>query len=376
MKKYAIEEIYDLVGRDDRTASVTFIPGTASYQKFGAYVTVTFLYTQDEREKMDELAKQQGAHSGKVRAEYLVGDLTPELIKELQTTGIDADDILDIAYFHAKPKNTFHSQEVRTIKKIEIPLEIKPKGGDYDWIYGFTKKLITDGIGITPKQRNFYLAAKLIYEEAELTDDEKAEIYAEETQLREGVEWEYLQIKLMREEITAEETKRLGFLLSEKKKSDQAILDKYLQQVGSSMQKLVQANIDQAVTMLLMVQSFKEQKFNVMGKVPVYLDIDGFMHVYMRHVEEMKVNDRFEHKDNFQWATEDVFTVMKKVITSIDEEIQAFFIARPNTRYSRYGNQSVYFEGDYYTLHIELDGRISTFHKNRKKRTAAAEAAE
>ncbi len=62
---------------------------------------------------------------------------------------------------------------------------------------------------------------------------------------------------------------------------------------------------------------------------------------------------------------------MEKVITSIDNEIQAFFVAHPNTRYSRYGGQAVYFEGDYYTLHIEPSGRISTFHKNKKKAAIA-----
>jgi hypothetical protein len=59
---------------------------------------------------------------------------------------------------------------------------------------------------------------------------------------------------------------------------------------------------------------------------------------------------------------------MEKVIAAIDKEIQEFFEARPVSRYSRYGSQSVYFEGDYYTLHIEANGRISTFHKTRKNK--------
>jgi hypothetical protein len=87
----------------------------------------------------------------------------------------------------------------------------------------------------------------------------------------------------------------------------------------------------------------------------------------MRHVEEMQVTEHFEDKDNFQWDEEDVLTVMKKVVEDLNDEIQLFFLENPQKRYSRYGKQSAYFEGDYYTLHIEPNGRINTFHKNKKK---------
>jgi hypothetical protein len=93
----------------------------------------------------------------------------------------------------------------------------------------------------------------------------------------------------------------------------------------------------------------------------------------MRHVQEMKVNDHFEHKGNFQWDEEDVMTVMQHVVRSIDENIQLFFKDKPGKRYSRYGKESVYFEGDYYTLHIEASGRVNTFHKNRKDHEQVAE---
>jgi hypothetical protein len=58
----------------------------------------------------------------------------------------------------------------------------------------------------------------------------------------------------------------------------------------------------------------------------------------------------------------------------IDKEVQEHFMKNPGKRYSRYGQKAVYFEGDYYTVHIEPDGRISTFHKNRKRETTAEEA--
>ncbi|RZK09646.1 MAG: VWA domain-containing protein [Flavobacterium sp.] len=110
----------------------------------------------------------------------------------------------------------------------------------------------------------------------------------------------------------------------------------------------------------------KDVKLNAGGAKAIYLDVHSYLHIYMRHVEEMKVTDHFEHKDNFQWKEEDVFTVIKHVIQDANDDIQKFFVDKPDGRYSCYGGMSRYFEGDYYTFHIEKDGRLSTFHKNKK----------
>ena len=85
---------------------------------------------------------------------------------------------------------------------------------------------------------------------------------------------------------------------------------------------------------------------------------------YFYHVH---INKQFAHKSNFQWNEEDVLMVIEKVIEKIGDEIQEFFEKNPGKRYSRYSRKSVYFEGDYYTLHIEPTGAISTFHRTWKE---------
>jgi hypothetical protein len=144
------------------------------------------------------------------------------------------------------------------------------------------------------------------------------------------------------------------------------LLDKYLKETGSSLSKLSKENIDNATKLLIRIQVYKERHFNVVGKMPIYLDVDRYLHVHMRHVEEMKINKHFEHKSNILWAEEDVLIVVEKVIGKINSEIQEFSEKNPGKRFSRYGKQSVYFEGDFYTLHIEPNGSISTFHRNWK----------
>lgn len=67
---------------------------------------------------------------------------------------------------------------------------------------------------------------------------------------------------------------------------------------------------------------FKERRLNVIGKTPIYIDLDSFLHIYMRHVEEFKVTDHFEDKDNFQWEEDDVYGVMAINLT---KDLKAYY---------------------------------------------------
>jgi len=365
--KYTLEEIYHLVGREDKTAGVTFRVGSDAYNTYGNFQTLLFIYDQLERHALDKkLEANKYNSSGFVKAKYLGFELEKEKVEKLKTEGIHSDDIASILSFNFPPKNTFHSKEKRTITKLNIKLPPSKKGQDYDWMYGFKKQLIKDNIGLCPEERNFYLAAKRYYEKDQLTDEEKKEVYDQDTKMHDDVEWEFLSIKYQRKEINDVELKRLVQLIKIKEENSFQIIDKYLKKAGSSFSKLVKRNIDQATKIFINVSHYHQRRLNIVGKTPIYADIDSYLHIYLRHVEEMKVEKTYEDKDNFQWAEEDVFMVMGKIIEEINDEIQEHFLNKPGKRYSRYGKTSIYFEGDYYTFHIEPNGRISTFHKNRK----------
>jgi hypothetical protein len=363
---YTIEEIYCLVGKEDKTAGLTFKYESEAYNLYGSFISVVFIYNQYEREQMEHLVQViPFTQKGIIKAKYLEIELTSDKVDRLLNEGIYSGDIAEILYNQSSSVNTYHSIGKRQLTKIEIPIRIKPRGRDLNWMYGFSKKQNEDGIIQCPRERAFYLAGKLFYEPETLTVDENEEIFGN-GKLDDNVEWEFLKIKHIREEISNEENLRLCELYSKKKRENISKLDNYLKQAGSSLKKLSKENIDQAGELLLRVMHFKERRLNVMGKHPIYIDLDSFLHIYMRHVEEFQVNKHFEQKDNFQWNEEDVFNVMGHVIKYIDKEYQDFREKKPTQRFSKYGRQSIYFEGDYYTFHIESNGRISTFYKNKK----------
>lgn len=241
-----------------------------------------------------------------------------------------------------------------------------PQGRDLMWMYGYKKQLIEKGIGMYPEERAFYLALKFYFEKENINAGELSEIVENGT-MREDIRFQFLQIIHQTEQITPDEKKELATLYYKLKSERAKILDKYLIEAGSSLKKSSQLNLDQAIDLFIKVLHFKQRRLNVTGAKCIYMDLDSFLHIYMRHVEELKFNKHFEHKNNFQWNEDDVISVMQHVIRSIDEDVQKFVVNNPGKPYNRYGKNSVYFQGDYYTIHVEPDGRVSTFYKNRKE---------
>jgi hypothetical protein len=369
---HSLLNVYKLIGRDDKAGLLEFVSGSDAHQEYGDTLNVVLVYTQAEREELEAIiatGSTAANMTGCVKARYLGFDLPEEKRQKLLTTGVNTADINSIYYVNGPSVNTFHSEATRSVEPLVIPIQKLPKGGDYDWIYGFVKAQVAQGVGLTPHDRNFYLAAKLYFEPTAITLEEEAEM-RDGAALKSGIEAELLKLKEEREDITAEERERAGVLLKEHCNKCAAILEQALQDVGSSLPKLLKKSPEHATKLLVSVVMFEDRKLNVNGKIPIYLDLAGYLHVYMRHVKEMKVDKTFEHKDNFQWAEEDVLMVMQNVIKQVEDEVQIHFAQNPGKRYQRYGSQSVYYLGDYYNLYIEPDGRISTFFKSKKKRAA------
>lgn len=270
MEKYTLEEIYELVGKKDKTAHLTFIPGSEAYQNYGLSLSVVFVYNQYERQEMDEAVKTKPfSRNGYLKAKDLL-TFDKKVEQELLTTGICSDDILDISYFAADPVNTYHSQDTRTIKKIEIDAKPKANGGDLEWMYGFNAKMVREGIGLTPKERESYLAQKYYFEPNELTEEELLEMEGVRDSFRPEIRFHFLQIKIVRsEELTDEENLDAAQLIQDRINAKKNVLDQYLKEAGSSFVRLGRHDINQLAKLMYKVEKFKERRLNAMGKIPV-----------------------------------------------------------------------------------------------------------
>lgn len=368
--KYFIENIYEYVGREDRVATLSFFPESESYKLYGNHLTVVFQYSQKERLELDGRIKDKNIKSvGYTKAKYLGYDLAEDAVKQLSENGIYSEDIASLVTMYGFERNTFHSEEKRTIKTQIIKMTSRPKGGDYDWIYGFAKKQVKDGVDLSPNERALYLACKYYYEPSQLTEEEKTEMFCgSDGKIKETIEREYLAIKYHRQEITVDELKRHVKLYFSLTKERNKLLNKYLIQSGSSLKKLEAENKELANELKGKVLSFKDRSLNFGNKHSIFLDLDGYLHIFMRHVEEMKVNEHFAHKDNFQWNLDDVMTVIQHVVEIVNPEFQEHVENNKGNQFKKYRDQAVYFEGDYYAVYIAANGRLESLFKIKKSK--------
>ena len=99
----------------------------------------------------------------------------------------------------------------------------------------------------------------------------------------------------------------------------------------------------------------------------MYLSYPSFLHVYLRHVKELTVENQFSERDKFQLDEKDVLTTMKIVLQDLNNEYQNYKEQNPHNRFFRKGAMAYYFNGDYYDIDVLPDGQIGTFYKRIEK---------
>jgi hypothetical protein len=364
---YSLEDIYRIAGRDDKVAVLTFHQESEAFKSYGESLTVVFTYDIKEREALEKQFKENSNTKtfGNVKARPLVIHLEDQQTAALMKHGIYSKDIQFIFPSPWAAMNPYYKEEKRTLNKMEILIRTEPKGGDYDWMYGFERKLILNRVKLIPSTMELYLAMKLFFEPDKITEEEKLQIY-DNNVIRSSIERKLLEIKLEKEVSTEEEEQRFFELSKEYMNSNLEILKSELHRAGTNLSKLYTLNAGLFHHLLEGTYRYIPEQLNSFEGVPIYLDWKGYVHVFIRHVKEFVVGERFNDKDKLLWHPSDIIPVIKNVISQVDDEIQKFWQKNPTSRFSKYGAQSLYFEGDYYTFHVEADGRISTFHSIKK----------
>ena len=231
------------------------------------------------------------------------------------------------------------------------------------WIYEFLRRLKQDGVGLCPDEESRYLAYKFILNPHELSPEEKAAIYEKGGNMREDVSFECLKHKFSTFSITRKEMKKMMELLTSRYNTRIAILSQELKDAGTSLEKLKDKNPEMANYLIAKVQNFHQKRFNLMGKYPLYLDLKGYVHILLRHIEEAQFKNIYKEKTKFQYDENDIEIVMNEVLSLVNRDYQEFKESKPTESFVKKDENSYYFNGDYYAIIVNADGSIATFYK-------------
>lgn len=375
MFEYVTENItqgrlYELAGRTDDVCTLDLQEGSESYMKYGPKVTVEFVYTQKERRLLEEdITCLDCDPNIKAKGLVFLFKRGKERVEELRTVGIPVKDIVAAMVLHYTPKNnTYGNSEKRTLNIIEVPFKAYGRGRDIGWIYGFMCRKKKEKIGFMPDDEDRYTAYRFILDREKMTEEELQKVIDKEGHIAmTNVGYHYLK--------WGEEAGLLGEkekeLLSELKRRNLherlGILKDELKKAGISFNLFRGKYKEQAMFFLKRIFTFQDKSFNILGKHPLYMDYRSFVHIYMRHVEDVNMGEQLAQKDKFQLYEKDVIYMIDHVMHELEEDYQQFREANPNIKYRRTGNMAFYCLGDYYEVYVDKDGRLESFYKASRK---------
>lgn len=363
---FSQEEIYEYAGAKDCIATLTL--NQESAKLYGESLTVVFAYYPKERIALEKDRTALNDISN-VKAKELLGKLDGSLYDRLLKNGIPAKDIVEMLVGpYSEENNTYASPLLRKPKVLEIPIEGEDNGKDIYFMYGALCHFIADGIGLTPEEHNEYLAYKIVLEREKLTDKEREEIFDKNGAIvNQEVGYFWLLWKKKAGKLTEKNKTDLMHLSQNRIANRFGLADKGLQNMGLSFEKLAKTYPEKAALLFSKIINFHEYRYNVVGKHLLYMSFESFLHIYLRHVKELTVENQFGERSKFQLAEKDLKATMDIVLGALNDEYQTYKDEHPNSRFFRKGNMAYYYNGDYYDVDILPDGQIGSFYKRIDK---------
>ena len=368
--KYSIEDIYRSSGQFDKVVTLIFKISSESHKKYGNHITGIFSYTPKERKDIQErISEQKDIQThGHVRFKELLNNISDEQKKELIEKGIPCVDIHSIITLNRDVENLYIKEKTR-----ELPEALKINVDLSDWndshTLGLYQQYMKTGYELCPFENDENIA--LILMQLKDHSPKKQIIINDFTdkntgKLKSSIRLEYLKKKYSTTTgLSKEEKEDFDSLLKEIAEHRAEILKNELQKSTEKFKEIGLNYSENLAKLVVITSSFQPERLTH-NKKPVWWDYDRFIHIYIRHVSEIQTGERFEEKTVFQYKFEDVRQLVRNVLQTIEEDIQKHFEQTPGKPFKRHGERSVYYEGDYYVIHIDPDGRLMAFYKKSK----------
>ena len=359
MKDYTIEEIYNLCGQFDRTSNVTFKSNSISSQKFGISLVGYFIFNQNERTHLEKIKVEQSNFNttGTLRFKVL------PINKHHQSFDIiefQSNEIQQLYYYASQPNNEFTNIEIREINYHKINFNANYRD-TYSMYYHMLMYMVKNQFVLIDDEVNYLIALNSFFNsDHKVIDSIKYQNYIIDEE----------NIGLYQAEINyyIENDINVFFnLLKKRANKNIDILKNELNNAGISIKKDNVFSNDDFIYLTYISANFKDERLNYGRKYPVFWDLKAFLHILLRHTNELNIKSNFATRTPFQYYLKDITNVVKAVLDISSDAIQEHFANTSNKEFIRNNQQAVYFKGDYYNFRIDKNGRLSMFHKLEKK---------
>jgi hypothetical protein len=318
-------------------------------------MTGTFYYTPKERLEIENMIQEKNSTVGIVKFKEVLNDVSAEQKKYLLNDGINCEEISNIFTLpEFNKENEFKSKETRKLAEPNI-IEVDINDNfDYDsMLLNLNERKLSSGYLLTPDETAENLGILLNFEKINIEDEKK--------ELKIPIRKHFLKFRERKKVATSEEIAELKQIESNEIAHKISLLRNEIKKAGIGKKNFekIRPQIEQITPFLL---RFNEKRLTS-AKFPVWLDFERFLHIFLRHVNEVNFGGNFEDKTKFQYLIDDILRLIEIVIDSIEDEIQKHFAGNTGKNFKRHGEMAVYFKGDYYAIAINPEGLLMTFYK-------------
>jgi len=356
---FSYEELYYMYGQYDTLITITFHYDSDSYKIFGSTLMGDIIYTEEERNELEALLKEQSVPRTEKKIRLLpstVVKLTAEQFEQAERYGFLCSDIYEIMAYNRPRQNNFASKEKKEIQNT-ITINVNSNRRELNQLsFGFLNSRVKRNSPLSPEEKYKYLGLARHFGE-----DITAEPYKQFNDNAPAIRYHELHAKLMDLTIDGDDIGEYAKLIVERYDEREKLIKLEMERAGGKIEAIAEKYGDEIKNLKNAAHSFDEDII-LFGKKLIYLDLERFLHIYARHVEETHVGEGFDNKTVFQYKYDDIRRIIKAVVESEADAIQEHFKSMPDRKFVRMGKRSIYYEGHYYRVEVEPNGRLLTFH--------------
>lgn len=365
--QFSVEELYAMYGQYERKyISIEFHKFSESAAKFGRNIGGFLTYYKKEREKLEDTISKENVPrtNGLVKIDCSKDEkLSDEQKKELIENGFISGDIYEVLASDFPVAKSYNQTGIKEVPNT-ITVNVDPTDFDsnraYLWLYG--QKIRNGDILIDEEITKFCGLSLYLKPGSENYDFVKQNGFDEDGQKLPKVRYFELEAKLYATDISREELLEFNeFLQARKIERIEAIKKEIKSSTNKSLEQFEEEFRDIYSELQKSRVQFETESLEYHEVVtPIYWDYEGFLHIYLRHCDELAIEGHFENKTKFQYTQKDIKRILKIAIEELKPKINEKL--KEGKEFRIYGDRSLYFNGNHYSLHILADGRVAAFH--------------
>ena len=364
--QFSVEEIYAIYGQyDSKYLTIELHKFSESAAKFGRSISGVIFYLKTEREELEKVIAGENVPrtNGMIKIDCSKHDKLNDAQKaELSQVGFKSGDIYEVLALNLPNVKSYNQSGYKEIPNT-ITVNFDPSDFDpnraYLWLYS---RRIKNGDILIEEEWSKVCGLSLYLQPGSEKLDLIQQHGFQDGQKKSLVRFYELEAKLYATDITGEEIFEFNDLLKSRRvERTEAIKTEIKRSTNKKIEEFEEQYPQIYTELQKSIVQFEPESLEYYDiATPIYWDYENYLHIYLRHCDDLAIEGHFENKTKFQYNQKDIKRILKIAIEKLKYQINDKM--KEGKEFRVHGYKALYFNGNHYSLHILSNGRVAAFH--------------